>query len=60
MQTAATRAGLRRDERGQGLAEYAIAIGLITLAVITAVQLVGSYIAPIWNNAATNIQSAAS
>ncbi|TMA56319.1 MAG: hypothetical protein E6J75_09960 [Deltaproteobacteria bacterium] len=59
MQTATTKAGLRRDERGQGLAEYAIAIGVITLTVITAVQLVGAYIVPLWNSAAANIQSAA-
>jgi len=59
MKTATTKAGLRRDERGQGLAEYAITIGVITLAVIAAVQLVGTYIGPIWNSAANNIQSAA-
>ena len=59
MKTATTKAGLRRDQRGQGLAEYAIAIGVITLAVIVAVQLVGSNILPMWNNAANNIQSAA-
>ncbi|TMA70428.1 MAG: Flp family type IVb pilin, partial [Deltaproteobacteria bacterium] len=54
MKTATTKAGLRRDERGQGLAEYAITIGVITLAVIAAVQLVGTYITPIWNSAASN------
>ena len=59
MQTATTKAGLRRDERGQGLAEYAIAIGIITLAVIAAVQLVGARIVPLWNSAASNIQAAA-
>jgi len=59
MKTATTKAGLRRDERAQGLAEYAITIGVITLAVIAAVQLVGTYITPIWNSAASNIQSAA-
>lgn len=59
METTTTKAGLRRDEHGQGLAEYAIAIGVITLAVIVAVQLVGSNILPLWNNAANNIQAAA-
>src|SRR5439155_1621613 len=59
MKTVTTRARLRRDERGQGLAEYAIAIGVITLAVIVAVQLVGARIVPLWNSAAANIQSAA-
>ena len=60
METRTIRARLRRDERGQGLAEYAIAIGVITVAVIAAVQLVGQRIVPLWNQAATNIQSAAS
>ncbi len=59
MKTVTTRARLRRDERGQGLAEYAIAIGVITVAVIVAVQLVGARIVPLWNSAAANIQSAA-
>ena len=59
MKTVTTKAWLRRDERGQGLAEYAIAIGVITVAVIVAVQLVGSRIVPLWNSAAANIQSAA-
>src|SRR5207244_1778328 len=39
MKTVTTRARLRRDERGQGLAEYAIAIGVITVAVIVAIEL---------------------
>ncbi len=59
MKTATTKAGLRRDAQGQGLAEYAIAIGVITLAVIAAVQLVGARIVPLWNNAASNMQAAA-
>ena len=58
MKTVTTKAWLRRDERGQGLAEYAIAIGVITLAVLAAIQLVGGHIVTLWNSAATNIQSA--
>jgi Flp pilus assembly pilin Flp len=58
METATIKARLRRDEHGQGLAEYAIAIGVITLAVIVAVQLVGSNILTLWNQAASNIQAA--
>ena len=46
---------LIRDERGQDLAEYAIA-----LAVIAAVQLVGTNITSLWNQAATTLQNAAS
>jgi len=58
METATIKARLRHDERGQGLAEYAIAIGVITLAVIIAVQLVGSNLLSLWNQAASNIQAA--
>ena len=46
---------LVRDEQGQDLAEYAIA-----LAVIAAVQLVGTRVTTLWNQAATTLQNAAS
>ena len=49
-----------RDERGQDLAEYAIALAVITIAVIAAVQLVGTNITSLWNQAATTLQNAAS
>jgi Flp pilus assembly pilin Flp len=51
---------LVRDESGQDLAEYAIALAVITLAVIAAVQLVGTRVGTLWNNAATTLQNAAS
>ena len=51
---------LVRDERGQDLAEYAIALAVITLAVIAAVQLVGTRVTTLWNQAATTLQNAAS
>ena len=51
---------LIRDERGQDLAEYAIALAVITIAVIAAVQLVGTNITTLWNQAATTLQNAAS
>jgi len=51
---------LIRDERGQDLAEYAIALAVITIAVIAAVQLVGTNITLLWNQAATTLQNAAS
>lgn len=35
-------AQLRRDQRGQDLAEYAIIIGLVALVVIAAVTLLGN------------------
>ena len=51
---------LVRDEKGQDLAEYAIALAVITLAVIAAVQLVGTRVTSLWNQAATTLQNAAS
>jgi Flp pilus assembly pilin Flp len=49
---------LGRDESGQDLAEYAIALAVITVAVILAVQVVGTNVRTIWQNAATAIQQA--
>ena len=51
---------LIRDEHGQDLAEYAIALAVITIAVIAAVQLVGTNVMTLWNQAATMLQNAAS
>ena len=51
---------LIRDEHGQDLAEYAIALAVITIAVIAAVQLVGTRVTTLWNQAATTLQNAAS
>jgi len=51
---------LIRDERGQDLAEYAIALAVITIAVIAAVQLVGTRVTTLWNQAASTLQNAAS
>lgn len=48
---------LMRDESGQDLAEYAILIGLIALAVIVAVQLLGGTISNIFNAIGTTLQS---
>ena len=46
---------LMRDESGQDLAEYAILIGLIALAVIVAVQLLGGTISNIFNAIVTTL-----
>lgn len=48
---------LMRDESGQDLAEYAILIGLIALAVIVAVQLLGGTISNIFNAIGTTLSS---
>jgi Flp pilus assembly pilin Flp len=47
-----------RNESGQDLAEYAIALAVITVGVIVAVQIVGTRVRTIWQNVATTIQQA--
>ena len=47
------------DESGQDLAEYAILIGLIALAVIVAVTLLGTTISNVFNSIGTTLSSAA-
>jgi Flp pilus assembly pilin Flp len=51
---------LGRGDAGQGLAEWAIAAAVITIAVILAIRLVGTNVVGIWNNDATRLQNAAS
>jgi len=46
------------DESGQDLAEYAILIGLIALAVIVAVRLLGTTISNVFNDIGSTLQSA--
>jgi pilus assembly protein Flp/PilA len=50
---------LLQDESGQDLAEYAILIGLIALAVIVAVRLLGTTISGIFNSIGDELISAA-
>ena len=47
------------DEKGQGLAEYAIAMAVIALAIIVAVQLFNTNVVDVWNHNATVLQNAA-
>ena len=49
---------LLQDESGQDLAEYAILIGLIALAVIAAVTLLGGTISTVFNSIGTTLSSA--
>jgi pilus assembly protein Flp/PilA len=46
---------IRRDERGQGLAEYALILALIAVIVIGAVTLLGVNINSILSTIATTI-----
>jgi len=48
------------DESGQDLAEYAILIGLIALAVIAAVTLLGGTISTVFNSIGTTLSDAMS
>lgn len=49
---------LMLDESGQDLAEYAILIGLIALAVIVAVRLLGDTISNVFNDIGTTLRTA--
>ena len=44
---------VRKSEKGQDLAEYALLIGLIALIVIVAVTLLGTQISTIFENITT-------
>ena len=46
------------DESGQDLAEYAILIGLIALAVIVAVRLLGTTISNVFNSIGSTLSTA--
>jgi pilus assembly protein Flp/PilA len=49
---------LPQDEKGQDAAEYAILIGLIALAIVVAVTLLGTQIAATFNTIAALIPGA--
>ncbi len=48
-------ASLRRDEEGQGLAEYALILALIAIVAILALIFLGSQISTILNKVATSV-----
>ena len=48
-------AAVRRDEEGQGLAEYALILALIAIVVIAAVIFLGSQINGIMSDVGTSI-----
>lgn len=49
---------LRSDDSGQDLAEYAVLIGLIALAVVVAVAILGSNIAELFATLGSTVSSA--
>lgn len=47
---------LHADESGQDLAEYAVLIGLVALAVVSAVLLLGETISSVFNDIGTTLE----
>jgi len=50
---------LWNDESGQGLAEYALLLGLIVIGVVVLIQGMGVSITKIFNKANTDLKTAA-
>lgn len=48
------------DECGQDLAEYAVLIGFVALAVVAAVALLGDSVSALFNDLGTSLEGAAS
>ena len=48
-------AKLRKDESGAALIEYSVLIGLITVAVIATIVLVGNWVGTQWTNLQANL-----
>ncbi len=48
------------EEEGQDLIEYALLLGFITLAVITAIQGIGAQLSTIYSNTKSHVTTAAS
>ena len=48
-------ASLRRDEEGQGLAEYALILALIAIIAIVALLFLGNQVSSILNKVGTSI-----
>ena len=44
------------DESGQDLAEYAVLIGLVALAVVSAVMLLGTTISTVFNDIGSSLE----
>lgn len=51
-------AALARNDDGAAMVEYSLLIGLITVAVITALIFVGDWVAQQWTDLQTNLNSA--
>ncbi len=51
----ATLKDLRKDDEGAALIEYTVLVGLITVAVITLVTTVGTWVSGQWTTLDTNL-----
>ena len=47
--------GFLQDQKGQGMVEYALILGLVVVGAIVAFRTLGTNVATIANNAATSI-----
>ena len=50
-----TRSALRRDERGQGLAEYALILALIAIVAIIALIFLGGQVSTILSSVGASV-----
>ena len=46
---------LRRDEDGAALIEYTVLLGILIVAVIATITLVGTWVSGQWNTLQTNL-----
>ena len=47
---------LRRDDRGQDIAEYAVMLAVILVIVVGTIQLIGSNANTVFSNVASSLQ----
>jgi pilus assembly protein Flp/PilA len=48
---------LKRDEEGAALVEYTVLLGILLIAVIATILLVGGWVAAAWSSLCTNIST---
>lgn len=48
---------LMKEEEGQGLVEYALIIGLVSLACVVLVTAVGTDLKKVWTNISTKLKA---
>jgi pilus assembly protein Flp/PilA len=48
---------LKRDEEGAALVEYTVLLGILLIAVIATILLVGGWVASAWSSLCSNIST---